>query len=380
MALTAATDLNAAKFFVNKVTSATGTATTTAVAPTYIAGPPANCSGVVTGVNYTFTHSSLDDYGEVQLVLVNATLTVADAILQPGATAVVVTQAFSVTWLPQDAEDASLLQTFSGHPGYQPGFPVLAGVVTKDPSSSKQAVSRFKAGLSLPVPGVNGLCEPNGTAMNAIGFGYNVSNSCSTVGMTLSDFKDSCLGITDTLTGLLEKYLGPPYLTDINGSKIAVGVWGNSDYTNVDNEWVILKPSKDPRALSWDETRGSCANVLSGFDITFYTGVTYATNNLQSKILRAQVCFSYSTWEFDLSADATVPQSFRMQFTASFVAQAQPAPTTVVKPTPPLAAPLPPDLFYPFLPSTSGVVSTQPSNIALSGALLLTLWLLLAGL
>lgn len=39
----------------------------------------------------------------------------------------------------------------------------------------------------------------------------------------------------------------------------------------------------------------------------------------------------------------------------SFVPKAGQQPTTSLKPTPPLIAPLPPDLFYPFLTSAGGV-------------------------
>jgi hypothetical protein len=46
---------------------------------------------------------------------------------------------------------------------------------------------------------------------------------------------------------------------------------------------------------------------------------------------------------------------FVLAFQVSFVPKAGQQPTTSLKPTPPLIAPLPPDLFYPFLTSAAGV-------------------------
>lgn len=86
-------------------------------------------------------------------------------------------------------------QPLSGAPGYLPGFPLLAGLQSSDPaptdpSVTRKAVSRLSGGLQLPGPGPAGRCSPSPVYAPTIGWGYNLSSSC-TIGLTLAQVGDS---------------------------------------------------------------------------------------------------------------------------------------------------------------------------------------------
>lgn len=97
---------------------------------------------------------------------------------------------------------------------------------------------------------------------------------------------------------------------------------------------------------------GAFLLLLSRAQVRLLTGVAYAESNLQSKLLYASACFDYGSWRFDRLNGPNL-QLFELNFQVGFVPKAGQQPAMSVKPAPPLIAPLPPDLFYPFL--TSGV-------------------------
>jgi tectonic-1/3 len=160
--------------------------------------------------------------------------------------------------------------------------------------------------------------------------------------------------------------------------QVVLGIWGNADSSRV-NQWVPVQSSGWPAGtdLDWDEATATCSNVITGFDINIVTGIAFASGNLQSKVLYAQVCFSVGSWSFNQMAGQSL-QVFPLQFTASFVPKQQQQPVLSLKPAPPLFAPLPPDLFYPFLTSRAEI-GGQPLSVLVLLAASMALQLLFAG-
>lgn len=141
--------------------------------------------------------------------------------------------------------------------------------------------------------------------------------------------------------------------------QVMLGAWGNADPANV-KQWVSVQTTPLPATfdMQWDNASNTCHDLVTGFDLKILTGVAYATNNLQSKVLYAQLCFQFASWSFN-PASAASQQSFPMTFSVKFIPKRQPAAAVALKPAPPLLAPLPPDLFYPFL--TSDAATTAPA-------------------
>jgi tectonic-1/3 len=160
--------------------------------------------------------------------------------------------------------------------------------------------------------------------------------------------------------------------------QVVLGIWGNADSTRV-SQWVPVQSSGWPpgTGLDWDEATATCSNVITGFDINLVTGIAFASGNLQSKVLYAQVCFSVGSWSFNQMAGQNL-QNVPLQFTASFVPKQQQQPALSLKPAPPLFAPLPPDLFYPFLTSAAES-GRQPLGVVVLLAVSIALQLLFFG-
>lgn len=144
-----------------------------------------------------------------------------------------------------------------------------------------------------------------------------------------------------------------------------MGIWGNADPNNV-KHWVPLATTGWPPStdLQWDEGTATCRNIATGLEARLLTGVAYAEGNLQSKLLYAGACFTYSSWSFDRLNGPNL-QLFNLQFRVSFVPKSGQQPVMSVKPAPPLVAPLPPDLFYPFLTSGGGCIRLHLQQLLL---------------
>lgn len=67
-------------------------------------------------------------------------------------------------------------------------------------------------------------------------------------------------------------------------------------------------------------------------------------------MLYVNVCYRTGTWTFPPAANATTAQRFFLKSTVTYVALSQ-SPWSSQQPTPPLAWPLPADIFYPFVTS-----------------------------
>ncbi|WIA37923.1 hypothetical protein OEZ86_001300 [Tetradesmus obliquus] len=302
---------------------------TALVAPNAANGPPAACTGVVLEAQFVFRYTAgSSDSDSGALSSAGVSLVLGNVSMPAGGVPLVLDTAFSVSWINSSAP-VSALQPFSGAPGYLPGFPVLAGVLAADPAAASssaaaapKAVSRLTGGLQLPAAKV---------------------------------------------TELLGEWLD-----ELTTQQVVLGIWGNADATRP-SQWLPVQSSGWPAAtdLEWSEATATCSNVITGFDINIVTGIAFASGNLQSKVLYAQVCFSVGSWSFNQMAGQTL-QNFPLQFTASFVPKQQQPPALSLKPAPPLFAPLPPDLFYPFLTSAAerggqplGVLVLLAASVAL---------------
>lgn len=106
-------------------------------------------------------------------------------------------------------------------------------------------------------------------------------------------------------------------------------------------------------AKSWDAASGTCSNVLTGVTLRFVTGQAYSSANLQSKILYASVCYTYGTWKWENPTDIATVQRFPLTFKAEFIPKAASGVAGASKPQPPLFVPVSPDIWYPFVKSTT---------------------------
>lgn len=156
------------------------------------------------------------------------------------------------------------------------------------------------------------------------------------------------------------------------GVQVLLGIWGNADPNNIKHWLPLVAPEWPPSTdLQWDEATSTCRNVPTGLKLRLLTGVAYSEGNLQSKLLYASVCFTYGSWTFDKLNGPTL-QLFELHFGVNFVPKAGQHAVVSLKPAPPLIAPLPPDLFYPFLTS-----SARGKSVGLSGPQWLLLGLML---
>lgn len=338
---TSAVLVNATVSSVTQVDATTGavTALPVAVAPSYVAAaPPATgeCRDAVQRADYLIRYVMDPNTGAAQLSSVSVALTVTNILDSAGG----IQQSVSVSWADSTAPTAALLP-FSGAPGYLEGFPVLAG--TKQVSGTKSAVARYTEGLQIPAPGPGGDCD--GLHSTSIGFGYNATASCMRR-MTLAQLAALC-GAGDGAVAV--RAAAGAMLDAAVAGGVMVGVWGNSDAANV-NEWVALSVVGWPAAApTWSAADRTCSGIVTGYDLKIVTGVAFASDNVQKKVLYVQLCLTTGSWSFGARGDPTGAWAFPLKFTVRFSALDQGRPAAALRPAPPLAAPLPPDLFYPFL-------------------------------
>lgn len=331
------------------------------------------CSNMVQSISYNIYYDALRDLaaptqesgkGTISQVVVEVVLQ--DLSVAAGATSVSLEQSFSVFWTPSQV--TGVVQEQSGNPGYQNGFPLLAGVRSVDGTT----LSRYVDGLPLPLAAADGTCSP--AASGTVKFGYNTSSTCF-VANTRAQLQALCDSPVNG-TAVLEAALGAGYSDmimrtasggNVVGRRVQVGVWGNSN-SSVPGDWVDLDVQVDTsRVAGWNDATGSCERVVTGYDVQILTGVAYAADNLQSKVLYARLCLRYGTWLWDGRPSAAAVQSFLMEFTVSYVPMVQLDRVSSVRLAPPLFTPLPTDLFYPFLSDSS---SNSAGSMPAVGSLL----------
>jgi tectonic-1/3 len=309
-------------------------------------GAPAACAGVVLRADWVLRYAMGADGGGAQLAGAAVALTLGDAA--EGGPAL--RAAVSVAWADAAAPPGAPVPR-SGAPGYLEGLPVLAGVAAAQ--AGKAAVARLAAGLALPgaaAGGGGGACAPGGGA--GVRFGYNASASCS-VALSRPQLAALCGGgdAAAALRGVAGGAAGALLDAAIAGTA-RLGVWGDSDPA-APAEWVPLAVAGwPPPAPAWSSAEGRCSGVATGYEIKIATGASASASNPQRKLLRAQLCVTLGEWRYDARAPGGAGgglQQFPLRFGARFAAAGQGAPAAALRPAPPLVAPLPPDLFYPFL-------------------------------
>lgn len=195
----------------------------------------------------------------------------------------------------------------------------------------------------------DGLCSLSSTAtVQPISFGQDAKYTCY-LRLTLSALQALCnagSGAGGTL----------PYFGNVSTS---LGVWGNSDFVDV-NQWVSIKQSS-PGVGNWVASTRTCAGLTSSLNIEVATTDAGAFNNAQRRVLAAQIIYGTSTWQFT-GEDATTPQLFPVFATASFIHVPHEGLEEYVPQAPPLLPKFPNDLLYP-LYIESAATSAAPSAI-----------------
>ncbi|GFR41010.1 hypothetical protein Agub_g1677, partial [Astrephomene gubernaculifera] len=320
------------------------------------------CSNIVRYINMTVYYSLTDEASEdapgyIDKIEVSFVLT--DVLSSAGP----LEQGVRVSWLPTATPQPIDVVT-SGNPGYITGFPLLAGTLAtslaSDGVTTKSAISRMVSGLPLPAPGPGGACSP--AALQTVKYGVNTSSTCS-VSLNATQLMDFCTTGQSTPQSYVQQVMSSLY-GSVVASKLYLGEWGDSDYNNV-NQWLQVQVSGYPFNPSIFSTSDqACSGVITGFDLQIVTGVAFSSNNLQQKVLYANLCFKTGVWDFPENVPSSSAQRFYLQFNVSFIRLPQQA-VEVKKPAPPLVVPLPADIFYPFVASESAENAARASPFLL---------------
>jgi Protein of unknown function (DUF1619) len=240
-------------------------------------------------------------------------------------------------------------------------------------------------------------------------FGEDAVVGCS-MRLTYNEFASLCQGSPSSLL----QYLGissvdpttgngnnGPGLLSTFGLRLTpthVGTIGSADPLKSWQWLPLTAPATTPAAASWDATSGTCTGILSGIQLQFLTAPTGQVGNPQQRIVAARYTYVTDTWRWNRApggsqiASTTNTQGFSSSATVGFAGDATQVLTlrsTVTwvsmaaqvegftPPAPPVVPPLPSDLFYPFLTSSSsteqgltvsGAEATELSFVALAMA------------
>ncbi|KAL6760283.1 hypothetical protein V8C86DRAFT_2556402 [Haematococcus lacustris] len=329
------------------------------------------CRNVARFINltifYTWLASDEDPEGTASINKVSVGIITADV----ASTAAALQQSWRLqfTRTVEAGAGVRVLQPFSGAPGYLPGLPLLAGVLaTFDPTgqgvAQKTAVERLVGGLPIPGPGEGGVCAPLATSPAV--WGFNATSSCA-IPLTADDLRLFCQTQVSNPQLLYQTLVAGVYNTLVS-SQLYLGIWGNSNFTQI-NQWVQVKVSNYPfNNLIYSASENSCANVVVGFDLQILSGVAFSSNNLQNKLLFANLCFRTATWAFPSGRPVNQTYQFLMTSTVSFIAKQQAKQTGLKRPAPPLLVPLSRDIFYPFVTSAA---PSRAASLAVSIAMVL---------
>ncbi len=341
--------------------------TTTPAALAYAVGAGGGtCSNVLQSLEYTIKHN-----GNGVISSVNAALVLMD-LQADSSDASSFKQEFSVVFEKDGTTDAT--RGKSGNPGYRSRYPVLFGVETTDTQTQKTAVSQFTTGMPMISRNEQGVCTPQKT--RTLPYGSQSMGSCKIM-FTLEQLKKFCTkdntafaapaGVPaycpnksgnafqgDTATPLPIELLSGLFGSSTTfsgtyaGKKTYVGLWGDSDPSNV-ADWIEVEVESIDDSMSWIEEENTCTKVISGVQYEFLTASVGSQQNPQEKIAYARVKFTYDDWTFTNPSLDSCPQSFNVYTSSSFVEMDQEVDENVKPPAPPVFPKLPEDAFYPFL-------------------------------
>ncbi|GAB5367975.1 hypothetical protein AAMO2058_001278100 [Amorphochlora amoebiformis] len=222
----------------------------------------------------------------------------------------------------------------SGNPGYRKGFPVLAGsLALENSTSTRTAINRFLEGLVLLGHTSTGACTvPTSTTRLRQGIRFGVASmvGCK-LSLTLADLESACASGIETY---------------FNTSVTYIGQWGNSTLLNA-KEWKKVDfDTFTTSAGAWGgyQTR-TCTGMLNSAHWQFFTKRTGSVYNPQEMIVAARVKYQSTTWTFG-GTDSTVAEDFLVFATADFYSIADDPSVDTPKP-PPLFPKFPHDVLYP---------------------------------
>eukprot|EP00798_Chlamydomonas_sp_ICE-L_P007681 gene7681-841_t len=334
------------------------------------------CMNAVHTVNYTISYQAEGTDGRqtgfrISQVVVSIIVTDFDASDDS------FTQSMRVNFIEYESTSERLVTPYSGNPGYLSGLPVLSGISTSDPgldpALASKAISQLVQGFPLPAPGSQGgACSP--FSHSPVNYGFNKTSTCS-VELSALDLEEYCTGST----GLSQQHFLEPLIASLYDSildgDVYMGIWGNSNWTSID-QWVKVKVTGYPfNALFYSESLQTCGNVIVGYDITILTGVAFSNTNLQHKVLFVNLCFRTGVWTFPGDKEPVDTHKFEMTSTVRFIPLAQDSEHRT-KPAPPLRINLDADIFYPFVTSHATALSAGTAGLALTLALAMFAFLL----
>lgn len=423
-------------------------------------GSGCTCSGALIGVAYRvsiFQSASSITSAEADVVIADISVPLTQC--GPGGAPLPVPFSAAVSFIPDAASVAALSPPASlandnllpversGWPGYEPGSPVLAGVmmtasgvpVSSAPASDQKALARSvpaapgdslaaasanitgvgtgRMGLHLRGAAADGICAalpaiPAGSGGGiailpadpaqpvAVTFGDNSVAGC-TLQLTAAAFAAMCTGspssllpytglgnIDPTGTGLLAAFGSRTLPTHI-------GTIGGADPLKAWHWLPLSAPATAPPAAAYDASTGTCTGIVTGIDVALLTAPTGQVGHAQERIVAARWSYATDTWRWSRetgggSTGAAATQPFTLRSTVTWVSMAANI-QDFTPPAPPVVPPLPADLFYPFVSSTSAQengLTTSAATPAAAAAHPLTLaaavaaaaWLLAAGL
>lgn len=273
---------------------------------------------------------------------------------------------------------------------------------TASVSSSSYTNGGGNGGLCIPYPsipaGTSGgqpLYANDPATQVPVTFGEDAVVGCS-LRLTYSEFSSLCQG---SPTSLLQ-YLGissvdptgtsngGPGLLSTFGLRLTpthIGTIGSADPLKSWHWLPLTAPATTPAAASWDAASGTCTGIVSGIQLQFLTAPTGQVGSPQMHIVAARYSYVTDTWRWNRPpggsqiASTANTQGSSVSATTGFVGDATQVValrSTVtwvsmqgdiqgfVPPAPPVVPPLPSDLFYPFLTSSSA----SDQQLTVSGA------------
>lgn len=389
-------------------------------------GSGCTCAGVLVGVAYRvsiFQSGSTITSVEADAVLADVGAPLEQCGLSAGGGGLPLPVPFSaaVSFIPDAASVAALAPPpslandnllpveRSGWPGYEPGSPILAGVMTTasgvpvasaaaadqkavarsvpaDPGDSFAAASANatgvgtgRMGLHLRGAAADGSCAalptiPAGTGGGIailpadpaqavpVTFSDNAVVGC-TLQLTAAQFAALCSGSPSSLlpfTGLGSVDPTGTGLLAAFGSRLLpthIGTIGGADPLKAWHWLPLSAPATAPPAAAYDAATGTCTGIVTGIDVALLTAPTGQVGHAQERIVAARWTYATDTWKWSRetgsgASGAVAAQPFTLRSTVTWVSMAANI-QDFTPPAPPVVPPLPADLFYPFVSSTS---------------------------
>ncbi|BFZ05048.1 hypothetical protein BsWGS_08087 [Bradybaena similaris] len=315
------------------------------------------CQNALVGVHYRFVTNGTLGIDSAFVSFVFSDISFADS----GASSTIVAQTFSVTFTLVSSTD-ELIQR-SGHPGYQVGQPVMAGVlnVTTQGTTTDERILLNRARgqqLSLVRASASGNCLTDlGQLREPVLFGQDMRTGCF-IQINETTPADTCTFLQEVIFNAIEGYAVPTFDTAFNvypKNNRYVAMFGDSDVLRT-GDWVeiLYKNRPDPPKSSTTQ----CLLSLGANIQILYANVG-SLPNPQPKIIGVAYVYDvpqeakYKCTGAFCQPGSTLSQKIEISSSVTFIDVSQPA-VAVEGVYPTFAARLPYDFFYPFLNEATG--------------------------